>query len=129
MATPTQVQPRQTLEQQRAQDAWEKCATYAEKHVNFTKGLPALIMNSGLMQVLAFCHEKGQKASGRHHEEVANHLRIWLQQRFPQLIQSANFEPFMEALMKAKPADYQAITTEAYAWLRWMRQMAAARQG
>lgn len=129
MATPTQVQPRQTLEQQRAQNAWEKCAQYTKEHVNIAKGLPALIMNSGLMQVLAFCHEKSQKASGRHHEEVASHLRIWLQQRFPQLIQSANFEPFMEALMKAKPADYQAITTEAYAWLRWMRQMAAARQG
>ena len=35
----------------------------------------------------------------------------------------------MEALMKAKPSDYQAITAEAFAWLRWMRQMAAARQG
>jgi len=33
----------------------------------------------------------------------------------------------MQSLLKAQPADYQAITTEAYAWLRWMRQMAAAR--
>jgi CRISPR-associated protein Cmr5 len=35
----------------------------------------------------------------------------------------------MQALMNAKPGDYQAITSEAFAWLRWMRQMAAARKG
>ncbi len=125
----TAAKPRLTLEQQRAQDAWTQCAAYTKEHVNVAKGLPALIMNSGLMQVLAFCHEKGQKESGRQNEAVASHLRLWLQRRFPQLIQSANFEPFMEALMKAKPSDYQAITAEAFAWLRWMRQMAAARQG
>ena len=123
----TQSQPRQTLEQQRAQDAWSKCERYLKKHVNVAKGLPALIMNSGLMQVLAFCHEKGQKESGRENEDVASHLRTWLQNRFPQLIQNSDFASFMEALMKAKPADYQAITAEAFAWLRWMRQMAAAR--
>jgi CRISPR-associated protein Cmr5 len=120
---------RQTLEQQRAQDAWSKCERYSDKHVNVAKGLPALIMNSGLMQVLAFCHEKGQKESGRENEDVASHLRSWLQKRFPQLIQNADFQSFMEALMKAKPADYQAITAEAFAWLRWMRQMASARVG
>ena len=123
------AKPRLTLEQQRAQDAWNKCAGYSKEHVNVAKGLPALIMNSGLMQVLAFCHEKGQKESGRQNEDVASHLRTWLQMRFPNLIQSANFEPFMEALMKAKPGDYQAITAEAFAWLRWMRQMAPARVG
>lgn len=129
MATPAQAQtkPRQTLEQQRAQDAWDKCATYTKEHVNIAKGLPALIMNSGLMQVLAFCHEKGQKESGRHNEDVARHLRLWLQKRFPHLIQNEGFGPFMQALMKAQPGDYQAITAEAFAWLRWMRQMAAAR--
>lgn len=124
------TQPRQTLEQQRAQDAWDKCAAYGKEHVNFVKGMPALIMNSGLMQVLAFCHEKGQKESQRHAEEVATHLRLWLKERFPSLIGDASFGAFMQALMKIeKPGDYQAITAEAFAWLRWMRQMAAARKG
>lgn len=131
MATPTQTskKPAPTLEQRRAQDAWNKSERYKKAHANFAKGLPALIMNSGLMQVLAFCHEKGKKESGRHSEEVASDLRTWLQQRFPQIIPSANFEPFMESLMKAKPADYQVITAEAFAWLKWLRQMASARQG
>lgn len=113
-----------TLEQQRAQDAWEKCANYTKEHVNVAKGLPALIMNSGLMQVLAFCHEKGNA-----NEVIAQDLRAWLRGRFPQRFQSADFEPFMQALMQARPDEFQAITAEAFAWLKWLRQMAAARQG
>lgn len=113
-----------TLEQQRAQDAWNKCANYTEKHVNIAKGLPALIMNSGLMQVLAFCHEKGDA-----NEVVAQHLRAWLNKRFNGVDRDPGFETLMQHLMQAKPGDYQAITAEAFAWLRWMRQMAAARKG
>ena len=111
-----------TLEQQRAQDAWEKCANYTKEHVNIAKGLPALIINSGLMQVLAFCHEKGGA-----NEQVASHLRTWLGKRFNGVDRDPGFELLMQALMNARPGDYQAITAEAFAWLRWMRQMAAAR--
>jgi len=119
-----QSQPRLTLEQRRAQDAWDQCARYSKEHVNIAKGLPALIMNSGLMQVLAFCHEKGGK-----HEDVARQLRAWLNQRFNGDSRDPGFEPFMQALMNIAPRDYQAITAESFAWLRWLRQMAPARQG
>jgi CRISPR-associated protein Cmr5 len=118
------AKPRLTLEQQRAQDAWTKCAGYTKEHVNVAKGLPALIMNSGLMQVLAFCHEKGGA-----NEQVAAHLRTWLNQRFNSVNRDPGFELLMQSLMQAQPADYQAITAEAFAWLKWLRQMAAARNG
>ena len=121
---PIKKEPRMTLEQQRAQDAWTKCASYTKEHVNIAKGLPALIMNSGLMQVLAFCHEK--KGAN---EVVAQHLRAWLSKRFNNVDRDPGFETFMQALLKAEPQTYQAITAEAFAWLRWMRQMAAARKG
>lgn len=123
-ATQPKDQTRLTLEQQRAQDAWNKSATYSKEHVNFAKGLPALIMNSGLMQVLAFCHEKGGV-----NEKVARDLRAWLNQRFNLVNGDPDFERFMEALMKATPGDYQAITAEAFAWLKWLRQIASARKG
>lgn len=116
-----------TLEQQRAQHAWDCCANYRKEHVRAAKGLPALIMNSGLMQVLAFCHEKGKKESTRFNEDIATDLRQWLQSRFQQKIKSSEFETFMQALMHAESALYQEITTEAFAWLRWLRQMAPAR--
>ena len=121
MNTATNAAPL-TLEQLRAQDAWNQCAGYSKEHVNIAKGLPALIMNSGLMQVLAFCHEKGKA-----NEEVATHLRTWLNLRFNKVARDPGFESFMQSLLIAPPANYQAITTEAYAWLRWMRQMASAR--
>ncbi len=115
-----------TMEQRRAHDAWEKAKEGIERHgkdyVNDAKGLPALIMNSGLMQVMAFLHQKG----GRH-TTLGAHLRRWLHERFPEVPE--DFEPFMERLMKAKPREYQEITAEVFAWLRWLRQMAAARQG
>ncbi len=111
-----------TLEQQRAQDAWEKCAAYKKEHVNLAKGLPALMMNSGLMQTIAFLHEKKG-----HHEAVSKHLRQWLKRRYPRQIKSTEFEPFMEAVLSAKPDEFRAITTEAFAWLKWLRQMSAAR--
>ncbi len=95
--------------------------TTPKKHVNVAKGLPALIMNSRLVQVLAFCHEKAGE-----NERVASDLRDWLRKRFPVQMREPGFEPFMQALMTAKPCDYQAITTEAFAW--WLRQMAAARK-
>lgn len=109
-----------TLEQQRAQNAWNASASYTKEHVNAAKALPALIMNSGLMQVLAFCHKKGKAQA-----DVADHLRTWLGTRFPQC--KGEFAAFMQSLMKASPADYQAINAEAFAWLKWLRQMAAAR--
>jgi CRISPR-associated protein Cmr5 len=117
-----------TLEQQRAADAWAKSERCSEEYMKLAKGLPALIMNSGLMQVLAFMEEKGSKDSQRHCRDLAQHLRGWLQARFDRVIPSAEFKPFMEALMQVEdPRTYQAVTAEAFAWLRWMRQMAAAR--
>jgi len=120
----TQAKPRLTLEQLRAQDAWEKAAKGIQQHgkdyVNDAKGLPALIMNSGLMQVMAFLHQKG----GRH-ETLAMHLRDWLHR---QCGTPRDFEGFMEHLFTLQdPRRYQAITAEAFAWLRWLRQMASAR--
>src|SRR2546428_3642851 len=116
-----------TLEQRRAQDAWNRCEQYEEKHVNLAKGLPVLIMNSGLMQVMAFLREKGGKNSQHHCDELAKDLRGWLHECFGDVPET--FEEFMEALLKADPHRYQAITAEAFAWLKWLRQMAAARQG
>lgn len=113
-----------TLEQRRAQNAWEKSVGYNDRHRNFAKGMPALIMNSGLMQVLAFCHEKDGE-----YEVIASHLRQWLQQRFPRVITDDSFEQTMQVLMNADPRTFQMITAEAFAWLKWVRQMANVRHG
>ena len=114
----------QTLEQQRAENAWQVSEKYHKEHVNIAKGLPALIMNSGLMQVLAFAHEKGKE-----YEVVAADLRSWLVRRSDNAdMADPDFDAFMQYLLKASPQRYQAINAEAFAWLKWLRQMAAARK-
>lgn len=113
-----------TLEQKRAQHAWDCSDGCDKEYANCVKSLPALIMNSGLMQVLAFLHQKG----GRH-EIINQRLRQWLKQRYPKTIDSDQFEFFMQALIKADPRTYQDITIETLSWLKWLRQMANARQG
>lgn len=134
------TEPRQTLEQQRAQNAWE-CAIKAQtnlgadydKYVKLVKSLPALIMNSGLMQVVAFLHEKsldkktGQPKPNDHHTWVGTQLRNSIHARFKDVPE--NFDGFMKYLFKDADAQkFQAINAEAFAWLKWLRQMAAARK-
>ena len=115
------AQPRHTLEQQRAQDAWKVCQLFNREHVRVAKSLPALIMNSGLMQTLAFLHEKGGA-----HEELAEHLRHWLARRYPNVLKNRSFETSMEGLFNAKPLEYRQINAEAFAWLKWVRRLAEA---
>ncbi len=113
---------KQTMEQKRAAHAWNKAkagiAQHGKDYVNDAKGLPALIMNSGLMQVMAFLHGKG----GRH-DTLGSHLRDWLHHTNGT---PTGFEAFMQHLMNQSPTEFQAINSEAFAWLRWLRQMAPA---
>jgi CRISPR-associated protein Cmr5 len=114
-------------EQLRAQDAWDKSAGYTDKARElFAKGLPALIMNSGLMQVLAFCHEKGQKGATTRRWPASAALAA---RPLSAAALQCRLRSLHAGLMTAAPGDYQAITAEAFAWLRWLRQMAAARNG
>ena len=76
-------------------------------------------MNSGLMQVMAYMEGKND----RRYQTLAAHLREWLNRA---LGTPTDFEPFMQHLLNAEPPEFQAITAEAYAWLRWLRQMAPA---
>jgi CRISPR-associated protein Cmr5 len=118
--------PRLTLEQRRAANAWRCAHGQGKDYVNLAKGLPALIMNSGLLQVMAFLNEKGSKGSRQEHcATLGTHLRAWLHERFGDDVPD-EFPEFMEALMKADSRKFQALTTESLAWLRWLRQMAAA---
>jgi CRISPR-associated protein Cmr5 len=114
------------MEQRRAADAWASCQACNTEYQNTAKGLPALIMNSGLMQVLAFLHEKGAKPSQNHCKVLGDQMRAWLCQRFPKELPKSGFSDFMQSLMKVEPRTFQQITTEAFAWLRWVRQMAPA---
>ncbi len=127
-----------TLEQQRASFAWAVSAQgiqmASDKYTKLAKGTPALIMNSGLMQTLAFLKEKKETQ----HQQLLQHLLQWLcirfdgeatlhpQHPFPR-VQKPDFEALMQALFHAKPQQFQRATSEALMVLRWIRQLASAR--
>ena len=115
-----------TLEQQRAQFAWdcakEGTALAGDDYRNLAKAAPALIMNNGLMQTLAFYQDKGKP----HHMALAGQLRRWIMKRAGGNSQDPGFQPMMDVLLRAQPDQYRRATDEALLILRWIRQFAAA---
>lgn len=127
----------QTLEQQRAADAWQCSAGRSESYTRLVKSVPALIMNSGLMQTMAFLEDKGGGKHDSDHAVVNRQMRRWLARQFPQALtgtsqppeEAPGYEAVMNALFQARPDQFQQITAEAMAWLRWLRQIAPTRTG
>ncbi len=117
---------RPTLEQQRAQFAWEHArngvSANGNEYRNLAKAAPALIMNNGLMQTLAYYQDKDQ----RHHRDLSAHLRRWLMKRAGGNDQDPGFEQMMQILLHAQPDQYRQATDEALLILRWIRQFASA---
>jgi len=119
-----------SLEQQRAAFAWQKVQGANSEYTTLAKAAPALIMNNGLMQTLAFYQDKDKG----HHRVLLGHLVDWLAQRFggseltngEHYPASADFASSMNALLHADAALYRRATDESLVLLRWIRQFAAA---
>jgi CRISPR-associated protein Cmr5 len=128
----------QTLDQKRAEYAWQKVGAAPRDTVgdyaSLAKGAPALVMNSGLMQSLAFLRAKDKPQ----HLTLLDHLCRWLGRTlgdtpvteggcFPRE-QAADFTNVMAALHAAPSALYLRATDETLALLRWISQFADARK-
>lgn len=116
-----------TLEQKRSQKAWEMAqegiALAAGDYTNLAKAAPALIMNNGLMQTLAFYEDKGKA----NHKALAGHLRRWIMiRRAGGSDKDPGFSPIMSILLQSDSPTYRQATEEALLLLRWIRQFAAA---
>lgn len=115
-----------TLEQKRSQAAWvmsqEGIAMAQGEYVNLAKAAPALIMNNGLMQTLAFYEDKDKA----HHKALAGHLRRWIMVRAGGADKDPGFTLLMSILLKADSPTYRQATEESLLLLRWIRQFAAA---
>jgi CRISPR-associated protein Cmr5 len=111
-----------SLDQQRAAYAWKVVQGQNDEYGKLAKGAPALIMNNGLMQTLAFYQDKGKS----HHQALNRHIIDWLAAYFThQENVSVPFDKMMEALMNADSQKYRKATEETLALLRWIRQFAA----
>ena len=125
--------PKPSLDQQRAAYAWRKVhecnPSYKSEYGKLAKSAPALIMNNGLMQTLAFYADKDKNDRDNHHRALNKHIIDWLASYFAhQENATVPFEKMMDALLQADSQKYRKATEETLALLRWIRQFAAINQ-
>jgi CRISPR-associated protein Cmr5 len=125
----TSKTPKASLDQLRAAYAWKKVhecnPSYKSEYGKLAKGAPALIMNNGLMQTLAFYQDKSKP----HHTALNQHIIDWLASYFTrQENVTVPFDKMMDALLAADSQKYRKATEETLALLRWIRQFAAINQ-
>lgn len=114
----------QTLDQQRAQFAWERVVKHAgvAGYREAVKGAPALVMGSGLMAALAFWSSRSGANKDAANAVLADVLG-WLASRS---MIPADFEEAMQAFFGTASTAYMRATDEALAVLKWLRQFADA---
>ena len=118
--------PKSSLDQQRAAYAWQKVQGQNSDYTKLAKGAPALIMNNGLMQTLAYYADKNKS----HHRSLNQHLIDWLAIYLTgKQVTGVPFKTMMDDLQNnVSSQEYRKATEEVLALLRWIRQFAAINQ-
>jgi CRISPR-associated protein Cmr5 len=111
-----------SLDQKRAAYAWQVVQGQSDEYGKLAKGAPALIMNNGLMQTLAFYREKGKDKERSPHHMLNAHIIAWLSLTDKD---GDTFDSLMCKLLDADSETYRKATVETLGLLRWIRQFAA----
>jgi CRISPR type III-B/RAMP module-associated protein Cmr5 len=120
---------RQTIEQQRAFQAWENIEELEQKkdvqgkYGSIVRGLPAMIQVNGLAGTLAFLRAKaGPERTKDYKEEydlVYRHLETWMKDYF-----GPSAAPFnlMEWIRTSSMDQYRRATAEAIEYANWLKR-------
>lgn len=129
----------QTMEQERADAAWEHIKEIKGKDVpkkvqeeysSLVKKAPADIQTNGLGQTLAFWRAKGYekgvpKDNGNTaHYYLLKHLTMWLKSKDSLGLKTDNLVQWVS--QDASVDDYRRATTESIAFLVWLKRFAEA---
>lgn len=129
------------LDQKRAAFAWERVEQARsrlnnneyESYKNLAKAAPALIMNNGLVQTLAFFWSKGnehdpgkfRRDGPDHHDLLREDILAWLHGDQVAVPVPASYRDAMSFLhSEATSEQYRLATEETMHLLRWLRQFA-----
>lgn len=118
----------QTLQQQRAAHAWQQVehadgelkGQTRKEYGSLVRGLPAMIQHDGLAPTLAFLKAKKKE----HHLKAYQQLSDWVKS---QLSFEANSHDLLECLIKNDSTTYRHATTEALAYLNWLKRFVEAK--
>lgn len=116
----------QTLQQQRAKHAWAdvdglKNANYRNEYGTIIRGLPAMILRDGLGHTLAFLQSKKDKPE---HKAVYKQISTWVCKR---LANDESLDLLEGWLLKKSSSDYRRATTEALAYVHWLKRFVEAK--
>ncbi len=124
------------LDQKRAAFAWERVEQARsrlnnneyESYKNLAKAAPALVMNNGLMQTLAFFWSKGNEHERKgvdHHDLLRDDILAWLHGDQVAVPVPGAYKDAMSFLhTEATSEQYRLATEETMHLLRWLRQFA-----
>ena len=123
---PEMTSRQQTLQQQRAAQAWIAVESVPAKikadYASLVKGVPAMVQRDGLGATLAFLYAKAAKDPNHERMQVYQHLSQWLMHHMKQPAQTELIE-YMQACTSA---EYRRIAVEAQAYLVWLKRWAEA---
>lgn len=130
----TEAMDMRTLEQRRAEKAWEcigqVSASQQEEYRTRAKKLPAMLKTNGLGQTLAFLISKGGVD-----KTLYDHLSQWLTDetnsplRWVDSVNQPLTEELMVRVQKTTSLVYRQATEEALAFMGWLKRFAAAKLG
>ena len=119
-----------TLEQERAKKAWEcvqeakkQGKEYGKKYGSLARSAPADIQANGLGQTLAFWRAKKKEA---HCQDLLQHVSGWVQGQMQLGAPAGLLNWIME---QASTDEYRLATSEAMAFLMWLKRFAEAELG
>ncbi len=120
----------QTLDQQRAKRAWDDIQSVAnrlddfrKKYGSLARKVPMLVLTNGLGQTLAFLRSKGKDDQSDEHNVLFRHLSAWT---ISQVASNTSNESLLEWVLTQDSATYRRATTEALAYLIWLKRFAEA---
>lgn len=113
----------QTLQQKRASHAWHAVEevdkkSYKKDYGSLVRGLPAMIQTDGLAHTLAFLKAKGKD----HHVSAYGTISRWVLGEL-----GKGQGDLLEHLLNCSTIDYRRATSEALAYLQWLKRFVEAR--
>jgi CRISPR-associated protein Cmr5 len=121
-----------TLEQKRAEQAWEcvqkvtkKSQEFKKKYGSLARKVPMLVLTNGLGQTLAFLKAKGKSDPADEHTVLFRHLSDWVLSQVAPNTTASNGD-LLQWVLHNDSVAYRRATTEALAFLNWLKRFAEA---
>lgn len=105
------------LADERAANDWRK------SYGSLARKVPMLVLTNGLGQALAFLRSKGKDDQANEHNVLFRHVSAWT---LSQVAPNAKDGDLLQWLLTNDSAAYRRATTEALAYLVWLKRFAEA---